>query len=50
MILLAYVIGLLSLAAGTGLVIVALLRLETRERDGFVSKGVADAPCTPGHA
>lgn len=36
---LALVIGSLALAAGTGLLIVALLHLESKEREGFVSKG-----------
>lgn len=39
MTLLAYFIGSLALAAGTGLVIVALLRMESKEREGYVSKG-----------
>jgi hypothetical protein len=36
---LALVIGSLALAAGTGLVIVALLHLESSEREGYVSEG-----------
>jgi len=36
---LLYIIGGLLLAAGSGLVIVALLHLEVREREGYVSQG-----------
>jgi len=35
----ALVLGSLALAAGCGLVIVALLHLESREREGYVTKG-----------
>jgi hypothetical protein len=36
---LALIIGSLALAAGVGLVIVALLHLESKEREGYVSRG-----------
>ncbi len=35
----ALIYGSLALAAGLGLLIVALLHLESKEREGYVSKG-----------
>ena len=39
MILLAYVVGSLALGAGTGLLLLALLRMEQHEPKGYVGKG-----------
>ena len=39
MTLLAYVVGSLALAIGTGIVILALLKMERREDRGRVGKG-----------
>ena len=35
--LLAYALGSLALAAGTGLVVLALVKMEQRERKGWVT-------------
>lgn len=39
MLIAAYVVGSLALAAGVGLVLLSLLRLEMRQPEGRVSEG-----------